>query len=95
MVDRIYPAELQLKKAYSSDTKSPFMDLNLLISNGTFPSKFMINRTILILFSIVIISLGEEGAGLCASRAFCLFVLYVLIFVFFLFLLVSGAGCGL
>ena len=29
-------------------------------------------------FSIVITSLGEEGAGLCASRAYiCLFVLYV------------------
>ena len=30
------------------------------------------------IFSIVIISLGEEGAGLCASRAFvCLFFTYV------------------
>ena len=34
----------------------------------------------------------EEGAGLCASRAF---VLHVLVFVLFLFLLVSGVGCGL
>ena len=43
-------------------------------------------------FSIVIASLGEEGAGLCASRAFiCLFLHPV---VFFLFLLVSGVGCG-
>ena len=46
--------------------------------------------------SIVITSLGEEGTGLCASRAFvCLFVLYVLVFVIFLFLLVLGVGCGL
>ena len=30
-----------------------------------------------ILFSIVITSLGEEGAGLCASLAFICFVLYV------------------
>ena len=45
-------------------------------------------------FSIVIASLGEEGAGLCASRAFvCLFV-HVLVSVIFLFLLVSGVGCG-
>ena len=44
--------------------------------------------------SIVITSLGEEGAGLCASRAF-VFVLYVLVFVIFLFLMVSGVGCGL
>ena len=46
--------------------------------------------------SIVITSLGEEGAGLCASRAFeVLFVLHVLVFVLFLFLLVSRVGCGL
>ena len=46
-------------------------------------------------FSIVITSLGEEGAGLCASRAFvCLFVLHTLNFVLFLFLLVLGAGCS-
>ena len=47
----------------------------------------------------MITSLGEEGAGLCASRAFvCLFVLYVLVFVIFLFLLVLGVAsvcdCG-
>ena len=33
MVDRIYPAELQLNKANSSDTDAPFLDLNLSISN--------------------------------------------------------------
>ena len=33
MVDRIYPAELQLNKAYSYDTEAPFLELNL--SNGT------------------------------------------------------------
>ena len=35
MVDRIYPAELQLNKSNSSDTEAPFLDLNLSISNGT------------------------------------------------------------
>ena len=46
--------------------------------------------------SIVITSLGEEGAGLCASLAFvCMFVLYMLVFVIFLFLLVSGVSGGL
>ena len=44
-------------------------------------------------FSIVITSLGEEGAGLCASLAFV--CLYVLVFVSFLFLLVSGVVYGL
>ena len=42
-------------------------------------------------FSNVITSLGEEGAGMCASRAFvCLFVLYVSFFVFFRFSLGIG-----
>ena len=45
MVDRIYPTELQLNSANSSDT--PFLDLNLCISNVQFPPKFMINGTIL------------------------------------------------
>ena len=33
MVDRIYPTELQLNKANSSDTEAPFLDLNRCISN--------------------------------------------------------------
>ena len=52
-----------------------------------------------ILFSTVITSLGEEGAGLCASRAFvCLFCTCYFFFFFFChfsLLLVSGVGCGL
>ena len=31
MMDRIYPTELQLNRANSSDTKAPFLDLNLCI----------------------------------------------------------------
>ena len=34
MVNRIYPTELQLNKANSSDTEAPFLDLTLCISNG-------------------------------------------------------------
>ena len=34
MVGQIYPTELQLNKANSSDTEAPFLDLNLLITNG-------------------------------------------------------------
>ena len=33
MVGQIYPAELQLNKANSSDTEAPFLDLNLSITN--------------------------------------------------------------
>ena len=39
MVDRIYPKELQLNRANSSDTKAPFLDLNLCIANGTVSTK--------------------------------------------------------
>ena len=35
MVDRIYPTELQLNRANSTDTEAPFLDLNLCISKGT------------------------------------------------------------
>ena len=34
MVNRIYPLELQLNKANTSDTEVPFLDLHLSISNG-------------------------------------------------------------
>ena len=34
MVGQIYPTELQLNKANSSDTEVPFLDLNLSITNG-------------------------------------------------------------
>ena len=33
MVNQIYPPELQLNKANTSDTKAPFLDLHLSISN--------------------------------------------------------------
>ena len=34
MVGQIYPTELQLNKKNSSDTETPFLDLNLSITNG-------------------------------------------------------------
>ena len=34
MVNRIYPPELQLNKANTSDTEAPFLDLHLSILNG-------------------------------------------------------------
>ena len=39
MVNHIYPSELQLNKANSSDTEAPFLDLHLTISNGFVSSK--------------------------------------------------------
>ena len=44
MVDRIYPAELQLNKANSSDTEAQFLDFSLSISNGTVSSKIFDKR---------------------------------------------------
>ena len=39
MVNQIYPPELQLNKANTSDTEAPFLDLHLPISNGFVSSK--------------------------------------------------------
>ena len=44
MVNQIYPPELQLNKAYTSDTEAPFLDLNLCISNGFVSSKIYDKR---------------------------------------------------
>ena len=62
--------------------------------------RFMLSPTLLlvlffsVLFSIKISSLGEEGAGLYASRAFvCLSCMRY--FLYFALPLVSGVGCGL
>ena len=44
MVDRIYPTELQLNRANSSDIEAPFLDLNLCISNGTVSTKIYDKR---------------------------------------------------
>ena len=44
MVNRIYPPELQLNKANTSDTEAPFLDLNLSISNGFVSSKIYDKR---------------------------------------------------
>ena len=44
MVNRIYPPELQLNKANTSDTETPFLDLHLSISNGFVSSKIYDKR---------------------------------------------------
>ena len=42
--DEIYPPELQLNKANTSDTEAPFLDLHLSISNGFVSSKIYDKR---------------------------------------------------
>ena len=44
MVNRIYPPELQLNKANTSDTEAPFLDLHSSISNGFVSSKIYDKR---------------------------------------------------
>ena len=44
MVNRIYPPELQLNKANTTDTEAPFLDLHLSISNGFVSSKIYDKR---------------------------------------------------
>ena len=49
MISQIYPTELQLNKANYSDTKAPFLDLNLSITKSiVFLLNFMMNGMILI-----------------------------------------------
>ena len=48
MVSKIYPSELQLNKANTSDTKAAFLDLHLSISNDIVYNKIKINVTTLI-----------------------------------------------
>ena len=44
MEGQIYPTELQLNKANSSDTEAPFLELNLSIANGIVSSKIYDKR---------------------------------------------------
>ena len=44
MVKQIYPSELQLNKANSSDIAAPFLDLHLTISDGFVSSKIYDKR---------------------------------------------------
>ena len=44
MVNKIYPPELQLNKAFTSDTETPFLDLHIYISNGFVSSKIYDKR---------------------------------------------------
>ena len=44
MVNKIYPPELQVNKANTSNTEAPFLDLHLFISNGFVSSNFYDKR---------------------------------------------------
>ena len=65
MVDRIYPAELQLNKANSSDTEAPLVYLNvcIYIVMVQFLLRFIINGTISILISLISRSLTTSPSA--------------------------------
>ena len=44
MVNQIYPPELQLNMANTSDTEAPLLDLHIFISNGFVSSKIYDKR---------------------------------------------------
>ena len=44
MVNQIYPPELQVNKANTTDTEAPFLDLHLSIANGFVSSKIYDKR---------------------------------------------------
>ena len=44
IVNQIYPPELQLNKANTTDTEAPFLDLHLSIANGFVSSKIYDKR---------------------------------------------------
>ena len=46
MVSQIYPSELQLKKANTSDTEAAFLDLHLSISNDNVSTKIYDKRDV-------------------------------------------------
>ena len=44
LISQIYPSELQLNKAYTSDTEAAFLDLHLSISNDIVATKIYDKR---------------------------------------------------
>ena len=66
MVGQIYPPELQLNKANSSDTEAPFLDLNLSITNGIVSSKIYDKRYDFY-FEIIIFPFLDEDVPRCPS----------------------------
>ena len=44
MISQIYPSELQLNQANTSDTEAPFLDLHLSISNDIVSTKIYDKR---------------------------------------------------
>ena len=71
MVSQIYPLELQLNKANTSDTKAAFFDLHLSISNDIVSTKIYDKRDDFD-FEIVNFSFLDGDVPCSTSHSFCL-----------------------
>ena len=71
MVGQIYPTELQLNKANSSDTEAPFLDLNLSITNGIVSSKIYDKRDD---FNFEIVNFPFPDGDVCRSPSYGVYI---------------------
>ena len=71
MVGQIYPTELQLNKANSSDTEAPFLDLNLSITNGIVSCKMYDKRDD---FNFEIVNFPFLDGDVPRSPAYCVYI---------------------
>ena len=71
MVNQIYLPELQLNKAYVSDTRGPFLDLNHSVSNGFVSSKINDKRND---FDFDIVNFPFLDAGLPRRASYSVYI---------------------
>ena len=73
MVNQIYPPELQLNKANTTDTESPFLDLHLSTANGFVSSKIYDKRNDFD-FYMVNFPFLDDDVPRCASFGTCIYI---------------------
>ena len=78
MVGQIYPTELQLNKANTSDTEAPFLDLNLSITNGKVSSKIYDKRDD---FNFIIVNFPFLGGDVLRSPSYPMVYIFLSLFV--------------
>ena len=71
MVGQIYPTELQLNKANSSDAETPFLDLNLSITNGIVSSEIYDKRDD---FNFRIVNFPFLHGDVPRSPSYCVYI---------------------
>ena len=91
MVGQIYPTELQLNMAFSSDTEAPFLDLILSIANGIVSSKIYDKRDD---FNFEIVNFPFLDGDVPRSPSYGVYISKLIRFarVFFLMLMTSTTG---